>query len=237
MATKTKKKAAATPPQPVEPESREAVLAAIVKLCDRFDRQMLETRGETMNLAFGHYGRNTPMGDLRDEMRALDIVLDKFLTAEEDAQDIVLKAISIEPGIVPTWSRAGTFLIWMGKTPFRCEWGGFPYPYASFAAADPRMPFPSSDGVMRCTTVIERMQRTPADVCRSDLLVSSQRISWRRNKKEPTFSFVPLDPATRADVTSYRDSNEWLRKAIAKGPVEPIPMPDHLHAIPLALAF
>ena len=90
----------------------------------------------------------------------------RFLTAEEDGQDIVLKAITIEPGIVPPWSRAGTFLIWMGKTPFRCEWGGFPYPYASFAAADPRMPFPSSDGVMRCTTVIEREQRTPADVCR-----------------------------------------------------------------------
>lgn len=236
MVTKTKKKTAAPPP-PVEPESREAVLAAIVKLCDRFDRQMIEQpRGESLNMAFGHY-RNTPMADLRDEMRALDIVLDKFLGADEDGQDTVVKAISVEPGVIPPWSRAGTFLIWMGKTPFRCEWGGFPYPYASLAAADPRMPFPSSDGVMRCTTVIEREFRTPVDVFRADLLVTSTRISWRRNKKEPTFSFVPLDHATRADATSYRDSNEWLRKALAKGPVDPVPMPDHLHAIPLALAF
>ena len=81
------------------------------------------------------------------------------------------------------------------------------------------------------------MHRTPEDVFRSYLLEVSRRTNWQKNKQVPTFKFEPLHRPIVEQVNAYNAENEWLRRAIAKGPVSSLPVPDHLQAIPMSLTF
>jgi len=246
MPTKTRTRTAArktpavtAPVEPVLPDTQEGLLGAIIKLCDRFDEMMTPQRGGSLSIEHLGYGKDSPWIDLRQQSRKLVEALEDLLgdNSEVDVDDLVTSAITVEPGQIPPWSRAGTFLIWMGRTPFRCIWGGFPFPYAELAACDPRSPFPSSGGSFRGSTTIDPMHRTPEDVFRSYLLEVSRRTNWQKNKQVPTFKFEPLHRPIVEQVNAYNAENEWLRRAIAKGPVSSLPMPDHLQAIPMSLTF
>lgn len=88
---------------------------------------------------------------------------------------------------------------------------------------------------MHASTQIESLDRSPEHVFRSYLVELSVRKTWQKNRQVATFVLGSLDAEVRAEVAAYRDANEWLRKALAKGPVTPLPMPDHVQAIPMAL--
>jgi hypothetical protein len=228
------------PEKPPVPDTETGLMEAIVACCDALDIGMKKPRGRPMGLLRPTYYDKSAgwLMDIRDRMVELLEALDKLVPNERHDEDgdikgLVQAALAVEPGIVPPWSRPGTFLCWAGFVPVRCIWGGFAFPEASMVPADPAMlwiPSGYMDGSIGADDI------TPDHTFRGELLRDMAATAWKKNKRVPTFKLEPLGAREKAQATEYLAANPWLRAALAKGPpANALPLPDHLAAVQLAL--
>jgi hypothetical protein len=237
---------AAAPPAPKEekpaPRSQDAIMADIVMVCDEFDAEMTKPRDKPLNFQYPERNRVTPLSVLRDRLRLLTVELDKDLTDEQlkkgSVDDLIEAALAEQPGIVPRWSRPGTFLVWIGFVPVRCDWSGFAFPNGYVSAADPTALCPWPSGMDHTHTAVDADEHTVDDLFRNALQRQTVALMWnkRSTAKAPAFGLHKLKSDAAKDVAEYLAANGWLRDALKRGPVNAIPLPKHIQAVQLALA-
>lgn len=222
------------PPAETPEEARARLLAAITELCDAEQERITAEAGRPrpsfeFPFLYGTYG--TPTQAARYKVREL---VQEFLNLV-DPQDYqagteaLMEALMEAPGQVPSWTRPGTFLLWIGYVPVRCVWGGFAMPMTDLVAADPGEMWIDPSGSSHIATPGSvNPTETPADYFRRTL---------RNRSERGNLDLFPLTPwaknATRQELE--RPCNAWLAPAIARGPVDPIPLPRKLAAVQQSL--
>jgi hypothetical protein len=231
---------------PDVPDTQEDLLAQIGQLLDRVDIKMAGAREHAVSFSAWSSGL------LRDEAELCQKLvkrLDKLINPQglhdlPSSPEVIDAAFQTPPGTVPTWSRPGTFLMWIDYVPCRCVWGGFADPGMEVVAADPRALWLSPAGSVNAHSQIYKNYRTPADLFRDKLTESTTAISYvntrRRtynSKGEPAFNLHKLGDLARAAAEAYLAKPEatWLVAALKRGPVDPIPLPAHLQAVQTSL--
>jgi hypothetical protein len=230
------------PKVPEVPDTKEGLLAEIGALLDKVDATMA---GPRKNIVwFGRYsGTRTELDGVYELSRRLE----KLLNPERDpalpgAPEAIRAAFGAEPGTVPSWSRPGTFLVWIDYIPCRCVWGGFADPAVDVVAADPKALWMMPAGAMSLTAypAIEPQHRSVVDLFADKLRerTNSTQTSGRRGgKPEPAFNLFSLNEHGReaAEQELAKPENAWLVQALKRGPVRPIPLPPHLQSVQLSL--
>lgn len=233
------------PKEPVIPDTKDDLLTKIGMVLDEVDTLMANREDHTI-----HFGGWEPL--LVDSQKAIeDLVwrLNRVLNPKEiatrpGAVEAIQETFGAEPGTVPPWSRPGTFLIWIGYIPCRCVWGGFAQRVADVAAADPKQKWFSPAGTVSATRAVKLRHQSPSDVFRTYLTDTVEaRATKLKNRRAgyvdigPAFNLLPLADVGRqmAEAELARPENAWLVAALKRGPVNPIPLPKHLHAVQMSL--
>lgn len=233
-------------PEPEIPVTKDGILAAMGALCDQVDALLAQPRA--YSVTFDRLWNASP------EWKSLDRHRDKLRDAlrnligdEEEAketdhnpaalEDCIRAALEAQPGTVPSFARPGRFLIWLDRIPICCQWDGFIEPNAICMAVDPRQPWLDSDGDrgMRNET-IGHDQYTVESMFRDEVAAWTQEATWKKNKRLPTFSIVPLTERARASVEAREAEWEWLRPILRRGPTNPISLPEHIAGMQTMLA-
>lgn len=146
-----------------------------------------------------------------------------------DGRELIARQLGAKPGEIPSWARPGTFLLWLDYVPIRCIWGGFAF-NASIVAANP-------DGLWVSPTGYRSFYEAIGDSAVDVRAYFRQTIErFTRDKK---FKLVQLekDAADECRRILQEPESAWLREALARGPVDRIPLPAHLQAVQQHLAL
>lgn len=229
------------------PEDEAGIMAEIMELCDNFDIMMTQPDRGMVHIT-QPWGPENPFRELRRRMDKLTQALREVVPRERQElsqssglgaiEAIVLDAIACERGQVPPWSRAGTFVVWAGRVPIRCEWHGYPFPIVRLYAADPYALFPNSDGVAfgnSQTMSIDPSFPTVDQLFRWAISTVMTRTETVKKKVVPAFKLMKLSAQAQERTLAYLSENEWLRQAIRRDPVDPLPLPKHLRSLQLPL--
>ena len=210
------RKAKAAPPA----DTREGLIAEMATILDAVD-QALPTMTH-IEWASAYYGT---LAKHKEAVNALFTRMHKLLgeDAEESADDVFKAALSAPPGEVPTPARPGRFVAWLGYVPVLLEWGGFITRDAELYAVDPKELWLTDTGRL---TVGAYIQRGELDLRKW----FEQRL--QATAANPKFRLHTLKTGQTAALERLA-TNTWLREVIAKGPVDPVPLPKHLAAIQL----
>jgi hypothetical protein len=219
-----------TKPKPTP--QRDDILAAIGKAFDAVDAAIAK-RKITTRVQLSNWANIPALDNARTAIGGLceDLEVMENPEGEEEhpgAQVAIFKAFAEAPGIVPRWSRPGTFLVWWDYVPIRCAWSGFSDQSAMLFAADPNAPWLSGDGWWSLHFhSIEPGCRTVADAFRRQ--IASLGGEGSRHRLNLTRLDDEAKEATRKSLAL--PENEWLREALKRGPVDPLPLPHHLQAV------
>lgn len=233
------------PQKPIEPEipdTREDLLAKIGAVLDKVDEKMAGKRD--FNVAFGSW--NNLLRDEVEEMGRLTDRLNKLINPDNRSDgpwspDLIRETFGAVPGEIPTWSRPGTFLLWIDYVPVRCVWGGFADPLTQIVAADPNIRWPAPAGAMNAPKVASGTHKTPADLFRDVLqrstLAVSHTVKSRKGGREPVpaFNLHVLSDLGKEATQKVLAESPWLVAALKRGPVDPIPLPPHLQAVQMTM--
>jgi hypothetical protein len=230
------------PEKPAIPDTEAGLMEAIVACCDQLDIGMKAVQ-QAPEINFRYPNRESDerskwLVDLRTRMVELTGALGQLVPEDGrdfdgDIEGLVNTALREEAGVVPRWSRPGTFLIWAGFVPVRCIWGGFAFPRAEVTAANPAMPW---IGAGYIDSTVRPDDTTPDHVFRRNLLEDMEATTWRKGMRVPTFQLTPLNGYAKRLAAEYLEANAWLRAALAKGqPRDALPLPKHVQGIQLAL--
>jgi hypothetical protein len=209
---------------------REDILAALGKAFDTVDAAIAKRRISTrVNLS--SWSNMPALDNARTAIGGLceDLELIENPEGEEEhpgAHRAIVMAFADPPGDVPRWSRPGTFLVWLDYVPIRCVWGGFADQSAMLFAADPDVPWVSGDGWWSLHFHgIEPGCRSVADTFRREIA----NLGGPRARLE--LKRLDDEAIEAARKTLALPESEWLREALKRGPVDPVPLPQHLQAV------
>jgi len=146
--------------------------------------------------------------------------------------EMVEEMLTTPLGEVPSWSRPGTFLEWLGPIPLVCEWGGLPRAYACIKPATPTQIIPDPLYIGTC---ISPDARTVRDHFRLGLAELGEASTWKKGKLISTFDLQQVRGWQAEEAGKYLAEHEWLRKALARGPVDPVALPDTILSVQLPL--
>jgi hypothetical protein len=222
---------AAEPERLVIPDTVDGIVAAIGTVCDQIDEAMEKPRQQAHSLRNPAY--DSPLRKLRAaRLEPLTEALGKLLNAEvaaeaayQDPLDYLKVALHSERGKVPTWSRPGVFLIWFGPIPVRCTWFGAFSSECHLEAVNPRELWFEADATVFAGAVI-----SPADQG-VDAVFKRFLRGWgdRRDKKGvPLTKLRHLKADQAAVVSNFLNDHRWLHEAMRMGPINPVPIPQHL---------
>jgi hypothetical protein len=231
------KAAEVKPPEapPLTSLTKPELLEQVRLVLDGVDQQMEE---RSWSIQFSHYGEfRDPGRRIEDLNEALHAVL----TAEggDPDQDLAGNAIretfGAEPGTVPSWARPGRFLVWVGYVPFLCAWNGFAVPEAEITAVDPTQLWVTPGGTINATRSVPANCRTPDEMFRDFLRTSTiaKEFSNGRKPGKPLFNLHRLEGFVKEGLQAAleKPENAWIVAALKRGPVNPVPLPEHLQAV------
>jgi hypothetical protein len=229
--------------------TREAILADLTEIVAKVEIEAAKPR--TKDLEW-QYARSGPLSKLREKTTDLGYELRSTVQhdplPEEDglgdswaiSETLIDRAFAAKPGEVPTWTQSGAFLLWAGRIPVLCEWGGWVHPAAAVCAVAPNLPWFKPGGYQSGSA-----STLPAKALTVDGFFRGSIAAFL---KAPDLKLHPLtdNPKLRGECRlgvktpldgvrqAVEGHGEWLRLALARGPVQPIQMPHHLPAIQLS---
>ncbi len=221
MKNKSKRPASKPAKSQAEP-TRESLLAEIGARLDDVDAAWIAQRAGGKRPATSTVRLSSELGRLIDQ---LDFIVD-----EHEARDLITRELGAKPGEIPSWARPGTFLLWLDYVPIRCVWGGFAISTHCIIAADPDGLWVTGSGYR---SLYEEIGVGAVDV-RAYFRQTIERMT--RDKK---FKLLRLEEHAAAQCREILQEPDkaWLREALARGPVDPIPLPAHLAAVQQHLAL
>jgi len=243
--TVTKAEAHEREPLPTTPEG---VLEEMGKLCDEVDAQLAKevvNDRRTMARDFrSYYSVNQePWSSFYKRRLNLRDTLAELLDDDhEGAEERAIKFLT-DPatlGTPPSFARPGFFVLWIDFMPLGFEWDGFIYPAARAVALDANKPWVYAEGSAAGDLAIGVEDLSVEQVLRSRVIAWTNRVDFgrrgsRRGEKTPAFQPVQLTPQARREVAERLEAKPWLKPILARGPVNPIPMPPHIRSIQMAL--
>jgi hypothetical protein len=242
---------AAVETEPEIPSTKEEIIASMGELCDRVDALLAKERGSTAAARdIGHLWSASPEWRKLGERRTnLVNALRKLLYDEQDAlrdqgeeavdlDDYVRDKLTAKPGTVPSFARPGKFVIWIDWIPMCCEWDGFMVPWARFCAVAPSQPWMNADGERDLpSTTIHPQHATIEAMFRDYAIQLTVFVGHDKGRRVPTFRIAQLSAEGREQAkTRANDWDWWLGPILKRGPVNPIPMPNHIAAVQMSLA-
>lgn len=235
---------ATAPKAPKIPDTQEDLMAQIAIEFAAVDEIMAAPRKYSTNISRYSHGA---IGDHFKKFEDLKTRLNKVLNPKgdrdgPDCDELIRTTFSAELGTVPKWSHRGEFIVWIGYIPCRCVWGGMVDNSADILAVDPAEPFPSAAGAGGVGgRLIDVEHKTPYDLFATSLKEQTLRraTTYRRGGDKdlgPAFKLLKLSEEGRsaAEKELARPENAWLVAALARGPVNAIPLPDHLKFVQLS---
>lgn len=225
------------PPKPELPDTLDGCVERITALCKQVDAEMAKPdRPSRIGLRFPP--SNSPLHQVRVEVDMLVRRVGQLLPQEdeESAESYLAKRLAMAPGDAPSWGLPGTFLLWLGDIPVRCEWQGFIDPGGWFVAADPRQPWIDRDMAppVYCSNIPDNVE-TPRALFWQTLAARSRAVGYERNRQVPAMQFQALEPEETAEIARYLAEHAWLQAALKRGPVDPVPLPPHLRTVQMPL--
>lgn len=206
-------------PEPL-PETVEATVAAIAKVCDLIDAEIPKPN---MRKSY----EQSAVADLKRNLMPLIDHLTMLLPPEDDVRDFLLVALSTDLGVVPSWSRPGTFLLWFGPIPVRCTWPGVIRDTMLLEPADPAaLWWDARPTIERFVSVNQGMD--PVRERFRVIMATAFGREARDKKGRLTARLRPLRWDEAAAVEEYRQTHRWLWEPLRKGPVDPVAMPQEL---------
>jgi hypothetical protein len=232
---------AAEPERLVIPDTVDGIVAAIGAVCDQIDEAIEKPRQYGFHLR--QPGYDSPLRKLNlERLNPLTEALGKLLNPKvepnpdnatevaaevvyQDPLDYLKVALHGDRGKVPTWSRPGVFLVWFGPIPVRCTWFGAFDSDCHLEAVNPRELWFDEDATVVAGTVI-----TPNDKS-VDAVFKRHLKGWgdQRDKKGvPMMKLRHLKAEQAQVVNDFLSTHRWLHEAMRMGPINPVPMPQHL---------
>ena len=222
--------------EPAAP-TKEDFLAEIGKALDEIEAHM-QKRKSTQPISWRHvfHGPLMPMKERIDKARN---GLDRLLRGTKSRFDVwtidwskpgAAEAIReyLEPLVGEAcWARPCSFMLWLGRFPVRVSWAGFLEPEAHIFALDPAGMFLNPDGVVR-SHVVEVGGRDPAAFIRAALVT-------RLEAKDQQLVLLKPDAAKATRDFLADPANAWWVEQIARGPVDPVPVPSRIGGVQRAL--
>jgi len=212
------------PVKPAAPTyTREELIEQMRELLDGADA-ILATAGHSVTWGY-------PTGALTEARERCNLLFNQMarLPAVEDAegeyespQEIFEKALHAEPGTVPSLARPGTFIEWIGYIPVLVEWGGFLKRSADLRCVDPKLKWISATGYRSTHVAYVDGGSNPSAIVRG-ILTSAMA------QKE--FTLHDVEKWGTQAANEALAANEWLRNALAKGPVDSLPLPRKYFAV------
>jgi hypothetical protein len=227
---KSRKKA---PAEPVVPDTQEDLVAQLAASLDQADRLLLDRH---LHVRLDQW--DNTIGRQKATINELMGRLDKLGLG---SLDIYHQTFAAAPGTVPSWTRPGTWIIWLGYVPCRAIWGGLADPHADVVAVDPNAPWFAPSGSVSTGTGIALDLKNPDDLIRTYLVGLTRKLDYvgvGRNKPgKPDFSLKPLADLgrTSAQETLIAPGNQWIAAALKRGPVNEIKLPPHLRAVEVSM--
>jgi len=156
----------------------------------------------------------------------------------QDPHDYLRIAMAVEPGTVPSLSRPGTFLMWFGPLPVRCTWFGAFHTFMRLEPAEPEQLWFYNSAKMepsvRLFKDMDEVRLIFAAMMQAAVRPRVDHRSGGRKLSKPSLRGLRDTEAMGAD--HYLRNNLWLQRALAKGPVDVVPMPPEvLMAQPLLM--
>lgn len=241
----TSRKPAAKRAPPTPPDTEDDLMSQIGRVLADVNAYMPDRKYN--GARFNRY--DSEFGPLSKTIENLVERLDKLLSPTgQIAVDLIRTRFGAPPGAVPNWAQPGSFLMWIAYIPCCCIWSGFAEGgSADIVAVDPDEPWFVPSGSISAPVPLYPSYKSPADLFRAYLTDLTIRRELKQPKSRaynaepkdlgPAFSLYPLtDSAKEACIaTLAAPGNEWIRAGLKRGPVSPIPMPDHLRAVQVAL--
>lgn len=149
---------------------------------------------------------------------------------QESVTDLLTVALHADQGTVPTWSRPGRFLVWFGPIPVLCTWRGMVSTDCYLEPADPRALWIDEDVTIEKSGHVQATDASVDAVFRRwlEAMANSVTPRSRNNKPEHTMKLRHLDRIHEQAVRDHLGRSRWLQEALRRGPVNPVPMPQHL---------
>jgi hypothetical protein len=238
------KRTRSAPKVKIAPDTQEDLLAKIAIEVAAVEGLMAAPRKYDISISrYAHGKMGEHVRSFEDLMGRLNKLINPtFLPDLPTAESLTREMLYAEPGTVPTWIQRGEFLVWIDYVPCRCVWGGLIDNSADILAVDPGEPFPSAAGAggVGGRTILPE-HATPVDLFRANLLKQTvkRNSEWRNGREKdlgPLFKLHRLSPEGQAaaEKTLALPEYAWLVKALARGPVNAIPLPEHLKFVQMS---
>ena len=201
-------------------DTRESLTAEMGVLLDRVDH-LLPTL-KVMNWRWG----SGPLAKEREEMDAIEERMRVLLEDVMDVEpaEVFFAGLARPGGTVPSLARPGSWVEWIGYVPVLVTWGGFLDITGSLRMCDPAEKWINAGGYQAFHLYPSRGDVDLRQMIRDELETNT------RHKK---FTLYDVDREGKDDATKALADNEWLRRIIEAGPVDPLPMPPKLRAVQL----
>ena len=206
--------------KPKTADTHESLIAEMGELLDRVD-ELLPTL-KVLNWRWG----NGPLAKEREEMdaivRRMDVLIEDEMNLE--AVDLFFAGLARPGGTVPSLARPGSWVEWIGYVPVLVTWPGFLDLSGSLRMCDPAEQWINAQGFQSLYLHPSRGDVNLRQMIRDELETIA------RHKK---FSLFHVFAEGKDDATKALAENEWLRRIVEAGPVDPLPMPPKLRAVQL----
>jgi hypothetical protein len=230
---------------------RKAVVDDIRAICVKVEDVMAARKSDVSWTS--RYGNGPLMGlrlstdklvdEFKSIMRAKPQAGEEISDYEDEGSlfEILNNAIRAPAGEPPTWTQAGEFLIWAGRVPILCRWGGWVFPNGRIVAVDPNLPWLTENGEQD-VGVASLPQRATSPVALFRLAIAA----YVQHKEFRLLTLGVAPKAVRGQRSPYRSGvsgaldlvaatveaeGEWLQAALARGPVDAIPLPANTPSI------
>ncbi len=228
----------------------EDILAALAKEFDTVEREMRKPDRHALAYALNLRYPNTSMGPALQKARErVDTLIDELREVLHPGPEIpdydddrtlttISERFAAAPGQVPTWTQAGTFVMWLGYVPIGCRWTGFADLEAAFFAIDPAPPWlafevrnfepTESEGFAE---VLSPWSVDPGVEDVADLML--RRLTALAASKQQMLVLKPLSDEARAAATARlgEPGFAWVPDVLRRGPDRPVALPKHLQAV------
>ena len=200
-------------------DTRESLIASMGTLLDEVDAVL-----PTLTTMNWQYGMSGPLAKLRETMGQLSQRMWKVLEDTDDsAPDVFFRSLMTTPGTVPTVAQPGLFVEWIGYVPILIQWGGFLQAGTSdLRMIDPAEKWINSTGYQSVRPLVTVGVRDVRALLRAELV----KLTLVKD-----FTLHDVSAQNRDSVIETLAVHEWLRTAIERGPVDPIPLPAKLRAV------
>jgi hypothetical protein len=130
--------------------------------------------------------------------------------------------LSAPGGTVPSLARPGAWVEWVGYIPVLVHWGGFLGDGSDIRMVDPDEKWLNASGYQSLHIYPSRGDMDLRATVREQLEAA---ISPKK------FDLKDVDEDGKDEARKLLADNEWLRRALEAGPVDPIRMPPKLRAV------